>query len=143
MVLQIAADAGKLAHRRDVEAAQIFAAADSGKHQQLRRLESAGADDYFRSCGDRPQLLADLVLYAGRALAGEQDPPRTRAGDHLQIRSVQMRMDVGARRAAALAVLLRDLKGAKAFLALAVEIVGRRQLQLAAGVEKALLEWIR
>src|SRR6266540_2996399 len=84
-----------------------------------------------------------FVLYAGRALAGEQDPPRTRAGDHLQIRSVQMRMDVGARRAAALAVLLRDRKGAKAFLALAVEIVGRRQLQLAAGVEKALLEWIR
>ena len=53
-----------------------------------------------------------------------------------------MRVNIAARRAPALAVLLRDLVGAEAFLLLGVEILADAELRLARGLQEDFLHRI-
>jgi hypothetical protein len=61
-----------------------------------------------------------------------------RAGLDGQVRAPQHRVEVASCRAAALGILLRDLKASKALLLGAVEVIVERQPELDAGLEKGL-----
>ena len=79
---------------------------------------------------------------ADRALAVEQNFAGRRPGDDLQIGPRQIRLDIGARRAPAFAVLLGDLIDAEPHLMRAVEVGVHRKLQLPAGFQEIFLERI-
>ena len=98
--------------------------ADPGEHEQLRRLQSAATDDDFARRGHALQLVAALIFGAGRAAILHEDAARCGAGYDMQIRPRQIRVDIGARRRASLAILLRHLIGADALLSFAVEVAG-------------------
>ena len=57
-------------------------------------------------------------------------------------RLVHMRMDIGARRAPALAVLLRHLVDAEAFMLVGIEILADAELRFARGLQEDLLHRI-
>src|SRR5258708_6001862 len=110
--------------------------AGAGQHQGLGGLERAGGKDHFGARADLPGFLALPVFDADRALALEQDTRRLRMGLGAQIRArAQMGMDIAARGAPALAVLLCDLVAAEALLLLGVEIVTDAKLRLACGLQ--------
>jgi len=93
---------------------------------------AAGADLLYR--------FALPVFDAHRALALKQDAGGLRAGLDAQIGARrQMRMDIGPRRAPALAVFLRHLIDAEAFVILGIEILADPELRFARGLQKGLL----
>ena len=143
MVVQIGADARQIDERRDAERTKRRRLADARQHQQLRRAESAEAND---GLAPRPHDALDAALEdfsADCSLAVEQQPQRARVRLDAQIGPLaEMRPQIGARGAAALAVDLGDLIEAEPFLARAVEIVVERELRLARGVEEAVMERI-
>ena len=111
--------------------ASCRAVADAGQHQQLRRLERAGGQDHLAPRADRLLLLALHVFDADGALALEQNLRRLRRRLDLEIAAVaDMRMHIGARRAPALAVVLRHLVGAESFVIFGVEILADAELRL-------------
>src|SRR6476620_898129 len=112
--------------------------ADAGQHEQLRRLQSAAADDDLACRGHPLNLVAALIFSASGAAILEKDAPRRRSGDDMQVRTRHVRMDVGAGRATPLAVLLRHLVRTDTLLSVAVEIVGRGKLQLLRSFKKIL-----
>ena len=123
--------------------AERRAVADARQHQQLRGLERAGGDDHLAPRADLLQLLALAVFDADRALALEQDAGGVRAGLDAQIgAAAHMRMEIGARRAPAFAVLLRQLIDAEAFVVLGIEVVADPELALARALQKDLLHRI-
>ena len=88
-------------------------------------------------------LLALPVFDADRALAFEQDAGGMRAGLDAQIgAAAHMRMDVGARRTPAFAVLLRHLIDAEAFMLLGIEVLADPELALARALQEDLLHRI-
>ena len=136
LILQVLSDAGQMMRGCDAVLAQRGAVADAGKHQELRALKRAGGKDHFAAGANLFCLLALAVFDADRALALEQDAGGLRLGLDPQIRAgCHEGMDVAACRAPALAVVLRDLVGAEAFLLLGVEILADAELRLARGLQ--------
>ena len=124
MILQVLSDARQMVHRGDAVLLQGRRVADAGQHQELRRLERAGAQDHLAPRADLLRLVALPVFDADGALAVEQDARRVRLGLDAEVRPLAHEgMDVAARRAPALAVLLGHLIDAEAFLLGAVEVV--------------------
>ena len=137
MVLQVLSDARQMMHAGDAVLAKRCAVADAGQHQQLRRLERAGGNDHLAPRADLLQLLALAIFDADRALALEQDARRLRLGFDAQIgAAAHMRMDIGARRAPAFAVLLRHLVDAEAFVFLGIEILAQAKLGFLCRLQK-------
>src|SRR5258708_33901570 len=121
---------------RDAMCCQGCVVPDAVQLQEWRGRDSAGGKDHFAAGADLPGFLALPVFDADRPLALEQDTRRLRMGLGAQVRArAQMGMDIAARGAPALAVLLRDLVAAAAFLLLGVEIVTGATLRLAGGRE--------
>ena len=133
VVVQVRADAGQVVHHGDAVLLQLRARADARQHQQLRRLQRAGAQQHLAR--------APAAAAAGRRCA---PPRRPRAGlpagcawcgrsvDHLQVGPAQVRRQVGLGGAEALAVLVRHLVHAHAFLRGAVEVGVQRDSRPAA-----------
>src|ERR1700742_5009088 len=110
---------------------KLIAVADARQQQQLRRLERAGGEDDLAPRADRLLLFPLHVLDADGALAFEQYLRRLRRRLDLEIAAVaDMRMHIGARRAPALAVLLRHLIGAEPFMVFGIEILANAELRL-------------
>ena len=83
------------------------------------------------------------VFDTDRALALEQDAGGVRVGLDAQIGAVaHMRMDIGARRAAAFAVLLRHLVDAEAFMLVGIEILAQAKLRFLRRLQERLLHRI-
>ena len=119
------------------------AVADAGQLQQLRGLERAGGNDHLAPRADLLQLLALAVFDADGALAFEQDAGRVRPGLDPQIGAVvHMGMDIGARGAAALAVPLRHLVDAEAFVLVGIEILAQAKLGFLRRLQEGLLHRI-
>ena len=88
-------------------------------------------------------LFALHVFDADGALALEQDLRGVRLGLDAQIgAAADMRMHIGARRAPALAVLLRHLVGAEPFMVLGIEILANAELRLLRGLQEDLMHRI-
>ena len=143
MVLQVLSDAGQMMQAFDAVLAERRGVADARQHQQLRGLERAGGDDHLAPRADLLQLLALPVFDADRALAFEQDAGGVRAGLDAQIgAAADMRMDIGARRTPAFAVLLRQLVDAEAFMLFGIEVLADPELALARALQEDLLHRI-
>src|SRR5512139_740523 len=78
----------------------------------------------------------------GGAAIHQDDSLRPGARQHLEVGPRKVRLHVGARGAAALAVLLRDLVDADALLLGAVEVGIAAKARLLAGLQEDLLERI-
>src|SRR5258705_4846222 len=143
MILEVLADARELVDHADAVLLQFVRRADAGKQQELRRTESAPAEDHlaarFRG------LIAPLpvIAHTRRALAVEDNPGCRRAGDDGQIRPVHHRMQIGGRGRATFAILvaapeLGDLIKAGAFLFRSVEIIVATDLVFRASIDEGV-----
>ncbi len=95
VVAQVLADAGDVAHQRDVEAGEFIAVADARQHQQLRRVDRAHRDDDL-GVGVHAQARAAVAeVHADRCLVFEADPLHQGASQHRQVGTIHHRMDVG------------------------------------------------
>ena len=121
---------GRSCTTRDAVLLQLRARADARQHQQLRRLQRAGAEQHLAPRLQLLQLAADAHLHADRAPAFEQDARGVGLGHHLQVGAAQVRRQVGLGGAEALAVLVRHLVHAHAFLRGAVEVGVQREAGL-------------
>ena len=137
VVLQVAAHAGQRVAHGDAVALQLGAVADAGEHEQLRRVEGAGGQQHLAPGVQGLRLAVQQRLHAGGAAAIQQHAPRLRAGEHAQVGARHGRVQVGAGGVPALAVLLRDLVEAHAFLRGAVEVVVARPAGGHRGFDKA------
>src|SRR4030095_16115505 len=105
----------------------------------MRRLERAGGEDHLAPGAQHLFLLALHVLDADGALALEDDACGLRQRLHAQIGpGSHMLMAIAARRAPALAIVLRHLVDAEPLLLGAVEIVMDAELRLARALQKHL-----
>src|SRR5262245_28248503 len=141
MVLQILSDTWQMMHAGNAVPGKRSRIADARQQQQMRRLEGASGEDYLAPCADDlPPLVLALHLFdADGALALEDDARGLRQRLHAQIGPVaDMRMDIAARRAPALAIVLRHLVDAEPLLLGAVEIVADAELRLAGALQKHL-----
>src|SRR5208283_2404552 len=128
---------------RNPEALQRIAIADTGKHENLRRLDGAGTQDDFTARAERAQLPSLEKLDANRALSREQDAAHARATlDQKTVPLAEMGMNIGARGAPPLPVLLRDLIDTEALRLGNVEILAVRKLCLTRGLQEELMEGI-
>src|SRR5258708_13332951 len=136
MILQVLSAPGQMMGGGDAVLCQRGAVADARKHQELRALKRAGGKDVSGAGANLPDILALPVFNTDRAFALEQDAGGLRMGldAHIPARCHEW-MNVAARRAPALAVLLRDLVGAEAFLLLGVEVLANPELRLARGLQ--------
>ncbi len=132
MILQIPADARQVMAHGNAVPRQRRAVADPRQHQQLRGLERAEAEDHLAPGTHLADLASAPIRHADRASAIKEQARGMGRGLDLQIlAAVHERMNVAARCAPALAVLLGDLIDAEAFLLLAVEIVADPELGFA------------
>ncbi len=141
VILQVAADARQSVLDGNAMALQLLRRADARQQQELRRLEGAGREDDGAAGGDGLFGAAAAADDAGGAPARQRHPQGARAGGDLEVGPLaQVGRQIGARRAPALALLLRHLIEADALLGRTVEITVARQLQLVAGFEKGVVD---
>ena len=142
VVLQVPADAGQMMRDGNAGLLQFVAVADARPQEDRRRSERAGGHDHLAPRAQGLFFLADTHHRAGRPAVLDRHAVDRRAGEKREIAAVHIGMDEGAGGAAALAVDLRHLIDAAAFLLRAVEILDDRQLRLARRIEEDLLEGI-
>src|SRR5262249_39740787 len=140
MILQVLADAWQVMHAGDAMSAEGSGVADARQHQQFRRLERAGGEDDLAPCAKLLLLLPLHVFDGDGALALEQDARGLRPRFDAQVLTLaHERVDIAARRAPALAIVLRHLVDAEAFLLGAVKVVADAKLRLARALQEHLL----
>ena len=113
-------------------ARKLFRRTDSGKHEQLRRVDGPATQQDTAPGADllkSSRLSAMLVLqvrHADDLIAFDQQSRDTGTGDRREIAAVLSRLQVGIGGAVALPTLLRDLKYPDTFLRRAIEILVAR-----------------
>ncbi len=106
----------------DTVARQFSARAYAGEQQQLWRVDRAGAKDHLSACLQLRHLAGVKNLHTSSALALQHYPVGQRVTQYREIGSVEDGVKEGACGAATLAIDLRDVEGAYAFLLLAIEV---------------------
>ncbi len=142
MVLQVRADAGRVVDHVDAVPAKHRRRADTGQHEQLRRVDRTAAEQHFACDGLVPGASSPHVRDAAGAPALEGDSAGLRAGAHHEVASPQRGAQVGRRARAARAALLRDLVEPRAFLHRTVEIIVAWNAGLRGGVDEDMRERI-
>ena len=129
VVVQVLADAGQVRDDVDAERAQVIRRPDPREQEELRRPDRPAAhDDLPGVRALDAAVLRPLDADAPRAV--EQQAPRDRAGDHLEVRVALDRTDVGRRGAVADAVLDAVLHERHAVLRRAVVVRVQRDAAL-------------
>jgi hypothetical protein len=142
VVLEIAADARQVRHRRNLEAFKLVGVADAGQHQQLRRVDRAAGEDHLALGADAHGTRAFDMVDADRPHTFAAHPPGQRAGAHGQVRPPPRRVQVRARRAPAAPAADRHVHRREALLLVAVHVGGERIAGLATGLEEGLVQRI-
>ena len=136
MVLQIAAYAGQVDHRRDAVLLQKRGRANARQLQNLRRANAAGAQHDFTPGMRRHHLMAVPHLYPLAPLAAvgqgfEDQAADLRRGPQLEIRAgVAGRAQKSLGRVPAPALALVHFEIANALVVAAVEVIGGRDAGL-------------
>ena len=116
VVAVVLADAAQLVLHLDAERLQQLRLADARQLQQMRRLHRSGRQDHLGVAPHLMRLAVLAILDADRALALQQDACGMGLGLDPQIGPGARRIEEGARRGPAPALLLRHLIVAEAFL---------------------------
>ena len=124
MVLQVAADAWQVGLDRDLLRRSSSPAADTRKHEELRRVDHAAAQQHFAPGPGQHHLVPASILDADRARSLEDDAGRQCAGCHLEVGAPQGGTQIGGRGAAAPAVADRHLQTTESLLLRAVVVFG-------------------
>src|SRR6478736_261405 len=145
MILQVLADARQLMNHADAMLLQFVHGADAGKQQELRRAESAAAEDHLAARFRGFIAALPAIAHAGRALAVKDEPGCLRAGDNGQIRPVHHRVQIGGRGRATFAIFvaapeLGDLIKSGAFLFRSVEIIVATNLVFRASIDEGVAD---
>ena len=122
VVTQMSTDGRQRVLHADAVRLQRSRITDPRQHQQLRRVDRAGAHQDLVHGVDASRLHAVEDVDADRAVTVEHDAQCPRLGDHLQIGSGHRRSQVGGRGTAAHAVADRQVVQAGTVAALAVEV---------------------
>ena len=99
MVEHVLADLRRMMQHVDSVLGQVIPVADARKHQQLRGVHRAAAEDHLAPCGDGLSLAALLVLDADTAVTVEDHLRRECLGDEFEVLSRQRRLEVAIGRA--------------------------------------------
>ncbi|CCK14201.1 protein of unknown function DUF140 [Cronobacter universalis NCTC 9529] len=133
VILQIFADARQIMHHRNITLFQQFRITDAGALEDLRRGDGARAKQHFaaRMHFLRRVARAVKIRHAHRAFVLKKNAVGCSMGDDFQVRALLRGIEIAARGAGA-AALRRDeaIHRAKAFLLIAVQIVGARIARL-------------
>jgi hypothetical protein len=121
MVLKVATHREVLADL-DPEELEILSRADARDHQQHRRLVAPGGEDHVALGSDLIHLAAPRGLDAHCTRAVEDDAQRHCVGDHIEVRTLESRVQEGRGRRATPPVALCELKTPHALLDSAVEV---------------------
>jgi hypothetical protein len=142
VVVEVAPDAGEVGHDVDAQRAQLVGRADARGEQQAGRADrAAGDDDLAVRVGGLGPAVA-LVLHADAAALADDEPPGDGVREDRQVRVVEHRSQVRARRAVARPVLDDVLHGADPELGLAVVVRVVGDARLDRGVDDRLVEGI-
>ncbi len=141
MVLQVLPHRRQVMQHRQAHLPQVVTRTDAGQHQQLRRTESACRQDHLAPGQNLPLFSAAAIGKPRRAAPVEQHTRGLRPCDHMQIRALHHRMQIGRCRRTPLPLVgagmeLRDLIQANPLIVAAVEILGHRLLHLPGGFDK-------
>ena len=122
VILQIPSHALQLMTQFNPVPGQFTARPDSRKHQQLRRIKRAAAENYFAPGTDLSQPLPAPIFDTGGMAALEQHTRDVRSAADSQVGPKRRGFEIGTRIATARAVLLINIVVAHAFLFTSVEI---------------------
>jgi len=142
VVVQVPADAGQVVHDAQAQRRQLAARPDSRQQQDLRRQQRAGGHQHLVPRADLLEPAGTPELHAAGAPAFEQHAGGVRAGEHGEVAAAPVGRQVGPGRAEALAVPVRDLVRADAFLLRAVEVVVEDMARRAARVVEGLQQLV-
>ena len=98
VIVQVGADPRRIDDRRDVVLAQMLRRSDARQHQELRRLQSAGADHDLSRCREAPLLPIHRRHDAATIAAADVELRHCRSRQQRQILPRQRRQQVGVRR---------------------------------------------
>src|SRR5215470_2795092 len=143
MVLKVGADSGQVAKDGYIQRPQMVRRANSGKHEQLRRTDSAGANNDLPLCVLLPAAAQVLEADEGRPLALKENLKRLDVGAHGQAGARHSRAQKRSRGAVPLALSLRKLVGPEPVLRGSVEIGITLEAGLLRGVHEDLRERIQ
>ncbi len=105
MVLEIAADAGKMLHDRHAGAAKLPLVSYPRLHQELGRVDRAQRQHDFGMRSESYDLAIDDSLNTGCTPAVKDEPRHERASHDREIRPIEIRLNVGTEHVFPLAVL--------------------------------------
>jgi hypothetical protein len=117
--------------------AQMRGRAQSGEHQDLRRVQRTRGQNHLGPRPDHLDLAAALEFHPGRAAVLDHHPARQPAHD-LQVAALQRRAQIGIGRRPAPPLPDRRLHGAEALLLAAVVILRRRIARLLARLDEGI-----
>ena len=143
VIVQVASHARQGVQQRDAVPLQFVGRADARQQQQLRRLQRAGRQQHLQARPNGDLLAPAQALHADRAAPVEQHAGRLHAGQHRQVRPLQVRCEVSLGGAETLAKAVRHLVRADAFLLRAVEVGIDRPARLPTGLDEGFDQWIR
>ena len=135
MVLQVLAHTGQVVHHRQTECPQFFRRADTGKLQQLRRVDGAAAQDDLATRLHLHFGIATQVDHARGATPGKNHPAHPRLGTHFKVLATHGRTQIGIGRAATHASPHRHVHAAEALLLVTIHVVGGRITGLLRGFQ--------
>ena len=143
VVAVILADALQLVFHLDAIALQQLGLADAGMFEHARRLDRPARHDDLAVDPRLALLAVHRVGDADTALAFEDHVGHQRVGFDLEIRPAARRVEEGARRRPALAVLHRHLVVAEAFLVAVVVVLVLRIAARLGGIDEGVTKRVR
>ena len=130
VILQIASYRGFVERYVNAVLLQMLAGADTGEHQDLRRVECASRQDDSVASLNHFMLAPSLDRHTGDTAIFDNQFLNQSSGTDIEVGLAAQRLYIGARGRPAFAIFLRNLVEAKAFLAIVIEVGIARQLQL-------------
>ena len=122
MVLKVRADSRPVQRDLHPVLLEVFRWADPRQHQNLRGIESACCKDDAAARDNLPLLAGDPIDNADGAAVLDDDALHGHPDAHIQAAISAQRFHIGARGGPPLALPLRHLEEAEAFLLFAVEV---------------------
>ena len=138
MILHILAHAGQVLDHGNVQRLQVGGRAHAGQLQQLGRVDRAAAADHPPGA-DRLRAPAPACdFHAHRACAVEENARDQHLGAQVEIGTVHDRVQIRTRRAQPSPAMHVAVEGGKAFLTIAVDVVGERVARFLHGGEECV-----